>query len=63
MVAKAREQYPEAVLETVVSRNIRIEEAQVRRQPIVRYAPKDRGAAQYRALAAELEARMKRGGV
>jgi chromosome partitioning protein len=55
--AKVKEQYPELLCETVVSRNIKIEEAQVRRQSIFAYAPEDRGAAQYRALARELQQR------
>jgi len=58
VVARAKADYPEAVLETVIGRNIKIEEAQVKKQSIFSYAPGDRGAAQYRALAAELGARM-----
>jgi chromosome partitioning protein len=58
VVEKAKEQYPEYVLETTVGQNIKIEEAQVRKESILEYAPRDRGAAQYRALAAEMEARM-----
>jgi chromosome partitioning protein len=61
VVAKAREEYPEYVLETVIGQNIRIEEAQVRKESVISYAPGDRGAEQYRALAAELEGRMRRG--
>jgi len=57
---KVKEQYPELLCETVIGRNIKIEEAQVRKQSIFSYAPADRGAAQYRALAAELEGRMAR---
>ena len=55
---KVRQQYPELLCETVIGRNIKIEEAQVVKQSIFSYAPYDRGAAQYRALAAELERRM-----
>jgi chromosome partitioning protein len=58
VVEKAKEQYPEYLLETVVGQNIKVEEAQVRRESSISYAPGDRGAAQYRALAAELEGRM-----
>ena len=57
--AKVKEQYPDLLCETVIGRNIKIEEAQVKKQSIFQYAPGDRGAAQYRALASELEARMK----
>jgi len=55
---KVKEQYPELLCETVIGRNIKIEEAQVRKQSIFSYAPEDRGATQYRALARELELRM-----
>ena len=56
--AKVKEQYPDLLCDTVIGRNIKIEEAQVKRQSILTYAPQDRGALQYRALAAELAARM-----
>jgi chromosome partitioning protein len=58
VVAKAREAYGERVCDTLVGLNIKIEEAQVKRQSILGYAPGDRGAAQYRALAAELAVRL-----
>jgi cellulose biosynthesis protein BcsQ len=38
----------------MVGMNIKIEEAQVLRKSILSYAPDDRGARQYRELAAEL---------
>ena len=55
---KVREQYPDLLCETVIHRNIKIEEAQVKRQSIFSYAPEDRGALQYRMLSRELAARM-----
>lgn len=58
VVAKALSEYPELVCATLVGQNIRIEEAQVARRSILGYAPNDRGAAQYRELAAELSHRM-----
>ena len=58
VVQKARDEYPELVCDAMVGQNIRIEEAQVKRQSILRYASEDRGSAQYRALAAELLDRM-----
>jgi chromosome partitioning protein len=58
VIEKAREEYREAVCNTVISRNIKIEEAQVKKQSILSYAPGDRGAEQYRSLAAELAARI-----
>jgi chromosome partitioning protein len=60
VVEKARSEYPELVCGVTVSQNIRIEEAQVMKQSIFSYAPADRGAAQYRALADELLSRMGR---
>jgi chromosome partitioning protein len=60
VVARVRGEYGGQVLDTVIGRNIRIEEAQVKRQSILGYAPGDRGAAQYRALAEELSGRMGR---
>ena len=61
VMAKAREEYPELVCSSWVGQNIKIEEAQVGRQSILSYAPTDRGADQYRALASELTQRMNRG--
>ena len=58
VVAKARAEYPELILGSEIGQNIAIEEAQSQRQSILSYAPANRGAAQYRALAAELSARM-----
>ena len=58
VVAKARAEYPELILGSEIGQNIAIEEAQSQRQSILSYAPANRGAAQYRALAAELGARM-----
>jgi len=55
---KVKEQYPDLLCETVIGRNIKIEEAQVKKQSIFSYAPEDRGAVQYRALARELAERM-----
>jgi chromosome partitioning protein len=55
---KVKEQHPDLLCESVIGRNIKIEEAQVRKQSIFSYAPEDRGAAQYRALADELATRM-----
>jgi len=58
VVKKAREEYPKLVCESSVGQNIKIEEAQVLKKSIFSYAPLDRGASQYRALADELLARM-----
>ena len=58
MITKAKEEYPGLVCDGIVGQNIKIEEAQVLRQSILSYAPDDRGAEQYRALADELTNRM-----
>jgi len=60
VVAKAKAEYPSLVCDTLVGQNIKIEEAQVLRQSILGYAPEDRGAEQYRGLAAELTERLGR---
>jgi chromosome partitioning protein len=52
VVEKARAEYPELVCTATVGQNIKIEEAQVRRQSIFTYAAEDRGSTQYRSLAA-----------
>jgi chromosome partitioning protein len=58
VIEKAKAEYPELVCEQTIGQNIKIEEAQVKRQSIFTYAPDDRGSAQYRALAAELLSRI-----
>ena len=58
VVARARAEYPELILDSEIGQNIAIEEAQSQRQSILSYAPTNRGATQYRALAVELGARM-----
>jgi chromosome partitioning protein len=58
VVEKAKRAFPDLVLKTTIGQNIKIEEAQIQKQSILSYAPQDRGAEQYRALAAELAVRM-----
>ena len=58
VMSKALSEYPEELCASWVGQNIKIEEAQVKRQSIFTYAPDDRGASQYRALACELLSRM-----
>jgi chromosome partitioning protein len=58
VIEKAKAEYPALVCEQSIGQNIKIEEAQVKRQSIFSYAPDDRGSAQYRSLAAELLARI-----
>jgi chromosome partitioning protein len=57
---KVRQKYPSLIFNTVVGTNIRIEEAQVKKQSVLTYAPEDRGAVQYRALAQEILDRIER---
>jgi chromosome partitioning protein len=57
VLAKAQETYPDLICQATVGVNIKIEEAQVLRQSIFQYAPEDRGAQQYQALAEELLSR------
>lgn len=60
VITKAQEEYSALVCQTAIGQNIKIEEAQVLKQSIFSYAPDDRGAEQYRQLAAELAERMAR---
>ena len=58
IVEKVRKQYPSYLFPTMIGINIRIEEAQVKKQSILTYAPEDRGAEQYRRLGQELVSRI-----
>jgi chromosome partitioning protein len=58
VIETAQQEYPNLVCQTTIGQNIKIEEAQVLKQSIFSYAPDDRGAEQYRQLAAELSVRM-----
>lgn len=46
--------YPEQVLKTVIHENVRIKEAYSRRQPVLAYDPKSRGAEEYEDAAREI---------
>jgi chromosome partitioning protein len=54
IVERVQTQYPNYLFKTIVGINIRIEEAQVKKQSILTYAPDDRGAEQYRSLGREM---------
>lgn len=58
VVAEVRGHLGGAVFETVIPRNVRLSEAPSHGLPIHRYAPASPGARAYRALAAELRARL-----
>jgi chromosome partitioning protein len=59
IVQRVRIQYPGLLFNTIVGTNIRIEEAQVKKQSILTYSPEDRGAHQYRELGREILDRLK----
>jgi chromosome partitioning protein len=59
IVERVAKQYPAYLCSTLIGTNIKIEEAQVKKQSILTYAPEDRGASQYRELASELLLRLK----
>lgn len=60
VVSKLRERFGPLVLETVVRENVRLAEAPSYHQPITVYAPDSPGAADYRAVAREFLALVKR---
>jgi chromosome partitioning protein len=62
ILQKVKKQYPTLLFNTVIGNNIRIEEAQVRKQSILTYAPEDRGAEQYRQLGIEIIDRLEASG-
>ncbi|WP_338422347.1 ParA family protein [Acetobacter musti] len=59
VAADARSFFGDAVMETVIPRNIRISEAQSHGTPVMTYDPRSSGAASYLALATELRSRLK----
>nr|WP_261765979.1 ParA family protein [Acetobacter oeni] len=58
VAADARSFFGDAVMETVIPRNIRISEAQSHGTPVMSYDPRSSGAASYLALASELRSRL-----
>jgi chromosome partitioning protein len=58
VVEEVRARFGDQVLDPVVPRNVRLSEAPSYGLPITSYAPSSRGAAAYRELAANLEARL-----
>jgi len=50
-----REYFGDAVLETVIHRNVRLAEAPSARAPVLTYAPKSKAALEYELLANEIE--------
>ena len=60
VVEQLRERFGELVLQTVSRENVRVAEAPSWKQPITTYALDSHGAADYRAVAGELLARVRR---
>lgn len=58
VVEEVRRHFPDVILPTIVPRTVRLGEAPSYGQSILRYDPTGRGAGAYRALAAELDARV-----
>jgi hypothetical protein len=58
VVDEVRGHFPDLFLHTVIPRTIRLGEAPSYGQSILRYDPGGRGAAAYRSLAEEIEARL-----
>jgi cellulose biosynthesis protein BcsQ/class 3 adenylate cyclase len=61
VVRDVRRHYPRLFLETIIPRTVRLGEAPSYGQSILRYDPAGRGAAAYRALAAEVDGRVSQG--
>ena len=61
VVDQIKEKYESELFDSIIGINIKIEEAQVKKQSILTYAPDDRGALQYRELGAEIVERIKKG--
>jgi len=58
VVAEVRKRFGDLVLDPVIPRNVRLSEAPSYGLPITTYAPTSRGAAAYRELTANLDARL-----
>ena len=50
--------YPDESFKSIIGINIKIEEAQVQKQSIITYAPKDRGSLEYQELGKEILTRL-----
>ena len=61
IVDRVKKQYPSLLFNTIIGTNIRIEEAQVKKQSIITYSPSDRGSEQYRQLGIEIIDRLNAG--
>ena len=59
VIEEIKEKYEEDLFNTIIGINIKIEEAQVKKQSILSYAPEDRGSKQYRELGREILAKIK----
>jgi chromosome partitioning protein len=60
VIDQIRSAYPEYLLNSFVGINIKIEEAQVKKESILTYDPADKGSIQYRELGNEILSRIKK---
>jgi len=58
VVEEVYAKYPDETFKNIVGINIKIEEAQVKKESIVSYCPDDKGALQYRLLGKEMLSKM-----
>jgi chromosome partitioning protein len=61
VVQEVRTHFPEQVFQTIIPRNVRLSEAPSHGRTILSYAPQSAGAQAYKALSAELLARVENG--
>jgi chromosome partitioning protein len=59
ILEQLRENFPEAMCETVIGLDTRLRESAMANEPVTTYAAKTRASSQYRSLAAELVERCK----
>ena len=60
VVDELRRRFPDVCLQSVIRENVRVREAWSFQQPVMQYAPTSTGAADFRAVAAELLPRLRR---
>lgn len=58
IITQIKNKYENELFKTIIGNNIRIEEAQTKKQSILTYCPTDRGAEQYRLLGNEILERL-----
>jgi chromosome partitioning protein len=58
IIQQVKTKYEKELFRTIIGVNIRIEEAQTKKQSILTYSPSDRGSEQYRELGDEILSRL-----